>query len=65
MIQFDDGLTSGGRVTWGLKAGYITRITSRTYRVRWLDGEETEQLRPDLDEEEAKDVPWWEYEAAE
>jgi hypothetical protein len=52
MIQFDEGLTTCGRVTWGFKAGYIIRITPRTYRVRWLDGEETEQLRPDLDEDE-------------
>jgi hypothetical protein len=52
MIQFDEGLTLCGRVTWGFKAGYITNITSRTYRVCWLDGCETEQLRPDLDEDE-------------
>ena len=52
MINFDDGLTLCGRVTWGLKAGYIIDINSRTYRVRWLDGAETEQLRPDLDDEE-------------
>jgi len=52
MIQFDEGLTLCGRVTWGNNAGYIIQITDRTYRVRWLDGEITEQLRPDLDEEE-------------
>jgi hypothetical protein len=52
MIQFDEGLTTCGRVTWGTNVGYIIQITSRTYRVRWLDGEITEQLRPDLDDEE-------------
>jgi hypothetical protein len=52
MIQFDEGLTTCGRVTWGTKAGYITSINSRTYRVRWLDGEVTEQLRPDICDDE-------------
>ena len=52
MIEFDEGLTQCGRVTCGTMAGYIIQITSRTYRVRWLDGEITEQLRPDLDDEE-------------
>mgnify|MGYP001577064998 CR=1 FL=1 len=51
MIQFDEGLTLCGRVTWGLNAGYIIQITASTYRVRWLDGEITEQLRPDIDDE--------------
>lgn len=53
MIQIDEGkLTLCGRVTWGLKVGFITEINLRTYRVRWLDGAETSQLRPDLDHEE-------------
>ena len=52
MINFDDGLTLCGRVTWGFKAGYIISIDRETYRVRWLDGECTTQLRPDLDDEE-------------
>jgi hypothetical protein len=52
MIQFDEGLTLCGRVTWAMNVGYIIQVTSRTYRVRWLDGEVTEQLRPDLDDEE-------------
>ncbi len=52
MIQFDEGLTSCGRVTWGTKCGHIIRLTPRTYRVRWLDGCETEHLRPDLDDED-------------
>jgi hypothetical protein len=52
MIQFDEGLTLCGRVTWGTMAGYITRIDRETYRVRWLDGEETTQARPDLDDED-------------
>jgi hypothetical protein len=51
MIQFDEGLTLCGRVTWGFNVGYITLINARTYRVRWLDGEITEQLRPDLDDD--------------
>jgi hypothetical protein len=46
-------LTTCGRVTWGTNVGYIIQITSRTYRVRWLDGEITEQLRPDCFEDEA------------
>jgi hypothetical protein len=53
MIQFDEGRpTLCGRVTWGFNVGHILQITSRTYRVRWLDGAETEQLRPDLDAED-------------
>jgi hypothetical protein len=52
MIEFDDGLVLCGRVTCGLIAGYIIRIDRETYRVRWLDGEETTQARPDLDEDE-------------
>ena len=32
--------------------GYIIQVTARTYRVRWLDGEITEQLRPSLDDED-------------
>jgi hypothetical protein len=52
MIQFDEGLTLCGRVVWGLNVGYIIRIDRETYRVRWLDGEETTQARPDLDDED-------------
>ena len=52
MIQFDEGLTLCSRVTMGTMAGHITHIDRETYRVRWLDGAETEQLRPDLDDEE-------------
>lgn len=52
MIQFDEGLTLCGRVTWGLNVGYIIRIDRETYRIRWLDGEETTQARPDLDDED-------------
>ena len=51
VIKFDEGLTLCGRVTWGTMAGYIIRIDRETYRVRWLDGEETTQARPDLDDE--------------
>lgn len=53
MIEFDNGLSLCGRVTWGFNVGYIIQITARTYRVRWLDGEVTEQIRPDLDDEDA------------
>ena len=52
MIELEDGLTNCGRCIWGTKVGYIISVTSRTYRVRWLDGEVTEQLRPDLEDEE-------------
>lgn len=52
MINLEEGLVSCGRVTCGLQAGYITAIGSTTYRVRWLDGAETEQLRPDLKDED-------------
>lgn len=52
MIQFDEGLSLCGRVTCGLQAGYITHVGLKTYRVRWLDGNETEQLRPDLDDDD-------------
>lgn len=51
-MQFDDGLTLCGRVTWGTMAGYIIHIGRETYRIRWIDGEETEQLRPDVDDED-------------
>jgi hypothetical protein len=52
MIQFDEGKpTLCGRVTCGTMAGYITHIDRETYRVRWLDGAETTQLRPDVDDE--------------
>lgn len=53
MIVFDEGRpTLCGRVTWGTKCGFIINITRETYRVKWLDGAETEQLRPDLDDED-------------
>ena len=53
MIDLEEGLVLSGRVTCGYHAGYITEITSKTYRVRWLDGDESEQLRPDFDDQEA------------
>jgi len=53
MIQFDEGRPIlCGRVTWGTKVGFIINITREIYRVRWLDGAETDQLRPDLDDED-------------
>lgn len=50
MIHLEEGLSLCGRCIWGLQVGYITKITSETYRVRWIDGNETEQLRPDEEE---------------
>jgi len=51
MIRFDEGRpTLCGRVTCGNLAGYIIDITRETYRVRWIDGEETTQLIPDDEE---------------
>ena len=52
MIHLENGLGLCNRVTWGWNAGYIIAITSSTYRVRWLDGEITTKLRPDLDDED-------------
>ncbi len=52
MIILEDGLARCGRCVWGMKVGYILGVEQRTYRIRWLDGEITTQLRPDLDEEE-------------
>jgi hypothetical protein len=52
MIEIDeqDGLSLCSRVTCGFQVGYICWIGRHTYRIRWLDGEFTEQLRPDADE---------------
>ena len=52
MIILEDGLTYNGRCVWGMSVGYIIDINSRTYRIRWLDRSETEQLRPDLEDED-------------
>ena len=52
MIELEDGLTLSGRCIWGYRVGYILNVGRRTYRIRWIDGNETEQLRPDCDEEE-------------
>ena len=53
MIEFDEGRpTLCGRVTCGNQVGFITEVNRQTYRVRWLDGAETTQLRPDLDGED-------------
>lgn len=54
MITLEDGLSLCGRCIWGMKVGYIVEVTSKTYRVRWIDGEFTTQLRPDLDDEETE-----------
>lgn len=53
MIHLDDGLVRGGLCVWGTKLGWICEIGRRTYRIRWMGGEFTTQLRPDLDEEVA------------
>ena len=52
MIHLEDGLTRSGRAVWGTKVGYICEVGRRTYRIRWIDGQFTTQLRPDLDEDE-------------
>lgn len=52
MINLEEGLVSCGRVTCGLAVGYIVNVGQRTYRVRWLDGNETTMLRPDLNDED-------------
>ena len=52
MIELEDGLSLCGRCIWGTQVGYIVEVGSRTYRVRWLDGNYTTQERPDLDDEE-------------
>lgn len=52
MIELHEGLSLCGRVSCGEKLGWIIEVTRRTYRVRWIDGEFTTQLRPDLDDED-------------
>lgn len=52
MITLEDGLVSCGRCVCGFQVGFIFRIERRTYSIRWLDGAETTQIRPDLDEDE-------------
>jgi hypothetical protein len=52
MIKLEDGLCLSGRCVWAMNVGWITHVGRRTYRVKWLGGEETTQLRPDLDDEE-------------
>jgi len=51
MITLEDGLSLSGRCIWGSNVGYITRVGQRTYSIRWLDGQVTTQLRPDVDDE--------------
>jgi hypothetical protein len=51
MILLDEGLVLSGRATCGMNAGYISKIERRTYTIRWLDGEFTTQLRPDLEDD--------------
>ena len=54
MIQFDDedGLSLNARVVCAMAVGFVTHIGQRTYTIRWLDGEMTTQLRPDISEPE-------------
>lgn len=52
MIEFEEGLVSCGRVTMGNAVGYIVNVGLKTYRVRWLDGNESTLLRPDLEEDD-------------
>lgn len=52
MINLEEGLVSCGRVTCANAVGYIVNVGLRTYRVRWLDGNESTMLRPDLDDED-------------
>jgi len=56
MIDLDDGLVLSGRCTCGNQAGYICWIGRDTYRIRWLDGEFTEQLRPEISADEFADA---------
>lgn len=52
MIHLEDGLSLCGRCVCGFEVGYIVSIGGRTYRIRWLDGNETTQLRPDVEIED-------------
>lgn len=52
MIDLEEGLVRSGRCTCGFKVGFITEVKQRTYRIKWLDGAETEQLRPDLEDDD-------------
>lgn len=51
MIDLEEGLCINGRCTSGYEVGFISWVGQRTYRIKWRDGE-TEQLRPDLDDED-------------
>ncbi len=51
MIKLEDGLSLCGRCVWGYEVGHIIDITSRTYTIRWRDGDTT-LLRPDIDSED-------------
>ena len=51
MITLEDGLSLCGRCVLGYAVGYITRVGQRTYSIRWLDGQVTTLLRPDIEDE--------------
>jgi hypothetical protein len=56
MIELEDGLSLCGRCICGYNVGYIFKIEQRTYSIRWLDGEITTQLRPDLKDDFLQEV---------
>ena len=51
MITLEDGLSLCGRCVLGLNVGYILKVDQRTYTIRWLDGQVTTQIRPDIEDE--------------
>jgi hypothetical protein len=52
MIEFDEGLVLGSRCTLGYAVGHIIAIDHSTYRVRWIDGSDTTQLRPSINDQD-------------
>ena len=50
MITLEDGLSLCGRCILGEAVGYIISVGRRTYTIRWIDGEVSTQIRPDLDD---------------
>ncbi|HEX5508454.1 MAG TPA: hypothetical protein VFX37_08110 [Pseudolabrys sp.] len=55
MIELEDGLELCGRCVCGSAVGWIISVGQRTYRIKWMDGHETTQLRPDLDDEDVQE----------
>jgi hypothetical protein len=53
----DEGLVRNGRCAWGpFKIGFICEIGRRTFRIKWMDGNYTTHLRPDLDEDDLDEI---------